>query len=162
LIHRAALIAACLFLSACATSPLDTSGVESTATPSETVGAFPAHRGARVQWGGRIVSVTNEADSTLVEVLSYPLGMDGMPNPYRRSSGRFILSRRGFLEPGDYSPGRLVTAVGTVEALMKTSVGENEILLPRLAAEQLKLWAGKYSYPDEPRFGFGVGISIGL
>lgn len=161
--HRVViLLASCLALAACATSPLDTSRVTSRATPGQLVEAMPGQRGARVQWGGHIVSITNQDRATLMEVLSYPLGRDGLPNTYGKPTGRFLLRREGFLEPQDYAPGRLVTVVGTVQSLTRTSVGETEFVVPLVKAEQLKLWTDQYGTRSRPRFGFGVGISVGF
>jgi len=162
------LLAACLAVAACATSPLNTSGVDSRANPQQMVAAMPQGedqgQGARVQWGGRIVSITNQDRATLVEVLSYPLGSDGLPDTYRKPTGRFVLRRAGFLEPQDYAPGRLLTVVGTVQALTRTTVDRTSLVVPLLGAEQLKLWDDQYPYHSRPRprFGFGVGINIGL
>lgn len=156
------LLAACLAVAACATSPLDTSRVNSRATPTQVAESTPKQRGTRVQWGGHIVSVTNRDRSTLLEVLSYPLARDGLPNTYRKPTGRFILRRRGFLEPQDYAPGRLVTVVGTVQSLTRTSVGQTELVVPLVRAEQLKLWEDRYNRRARPRLGLGVGISVGF
>lgn len=158
------ILAACLAAAACATSPLDTSGVDSRANPGQMVAAMPQGEGARVQWGGRIVSITNQDRATLVEVLSYPLGSDGLPDTYRKPTGRFVLRRAGFLEPQDYAPGRLLTAVGTVQALTRTTVDRTSLVIPLIRAEQLKLWDDQFQYHSRPRprFGFGVGINIGL
>lgn len=153
---------AVLALSGCATSPLDTSAVNSRATPSQVVENPAGHRGERIQWGGHIVSITNDGDKTLLEVLSYPVAYDGFPNTYRKPTGRFVLQRRGFLEPQDYAPGRLVTVVGTVDSLVTTSVEKTRFVVPLVKAEQLKLWPARYGGGGNPRFGFGVGISVGF
>jgi outer membrane lipoprotein len=161
--HRLVMLAAAsLVMTACATSSLDTSGVDNRATPAQTVGAMPGQQGTRVQWGGEIVDVTNREEATLIEVLSYPLGRDGLPNTYRKPTGRFVLRRAGFLEPQDYAPGRLLTVVGTIRALTRRTVGETELVVPLVSAEQLKLWRDRYESSPRSRFGFGVGISIGL
>jgi len=56
----------------------------------------------------------------------------------------------------------VLTVVGTVDSLMKTSVGDSELLVPLVRAEQLKLWADQYDDSERSRFSFGVGIGIGL
>ena len=157
------MIGACLSVVSCATSPLDTSQVSSGATPSQAVESISEVIGERVQWGGHIVSIRNQDQITLVEVLSYPLARDGLPNTYRKPTGRFLLRREGFLEPQDYAPGRLVTVVGPVRSLVKTSIEQTELLIPLVQAEQLRLWDLGYGYRDpRPRFGIGVGISVGF
>ena len=156
------LAAAGLSLSACATSPLDTTGVNSAATPSQAVATMPGSRGERVQWGGQIVSTVNRDQFTRIEVLSYPVARDGVPNSSRKPTGRFVLQHPGFLEPVDYAPGRTITVVGTVDALMETSVGEARFVVPLVRAEQLKLWPDRYGASSRSSFGFGVGISFGF
>lgn len=156
------LAAICLAATGCATSPLDTSGVTSRATPSQVVEAMPGSRGERVQWGGQIVSIVNRDQSTHIEVLSYPVARDGFPNSYRKPTGRFVLEHRGFLEPVDYAPGRTVTVVGTVDSLIETSVGEAVFVVPLVRADQLKLWPEGYGERSRSGFGFGVGISFGF
>lgn len=160
--YRTLILAAACLASACATSPLDTRSVNSQVSPSQVVGAMPAQRGTTVQWGGHIVSTVNRENSTFIEVLSYPLARDGFPNTNRKPTGRFVLRRQGFLEPQDYAPGRELTVVGDVQSLIETSVGETELLVPLVRAEQLHLWDDQYKGRSGPRFGFGLGINIGL
>lgn len=157
------LIVAC-FLAAtgCATSALDTSRVDNHATPHQMAEAMPGQGGARIQWGGRIVAIVNQEAATLIEVISYPLARDGLPNTFRKPTGRFVLRHEAFLEPQDHAPGRLLTVVGTVRTLTRVSVGEAELVVPLVRAEQLKLWEDRYESRSRPRFGFGVGINIGL
>lgn len=123
---------------------------------------MPDPRGSTVQWGGHIVSTVNRENSTIIEVLSYPLARDGFPNTSRKPTGRFVLRRQGFLEPQDYAPGRELTVVGSIQSLVETSVGETELLVPLVRAEQLHLWDDQYGGRSGPRFGFGLGINIGL
>lgn len=156
------LLAACLAVAACATAALDTSRVNSRTTPGRVVESMPGQQGARVQWGGEIVSIRNQEQATLIEVLSYPLARDGLPNTFQKPTGRFVLRRQTFLEPQDYAPGRLLTVVGTIRALTRTTVGDAELVIPLVSAEQLKLWDDQYDSRPPPRFGFGVGISVGF
>lgn len=158
----AALGTACVVIVACATSPMDTSAVNSQATPTQVSNSLPDHHGTRVQWGGHIVSIVNQDQVTVIEILSYPVSRDGMPNTYKKTTGRFVVRHQGFLEPEDYEPGRLLTVVGTVDTLVTTSVENTEFKVPLVTAEQLKLWSDRYSDRSQPRFGFGIGIGIGF
>jgi outer membrane lipoprotein len=153
---------ACLALAACATSPLDTSTVNSRATPTQVSETTPEQGDTRIQWGGHIVSIVNQDQVTVIEVLSYPVSRDGMPNTYKKTTGRFVVRHEGFLEPEDYEPGRLLTVVGKVDSLVTTSVEDTQFKVPLVTAEQLKLWPDRYSDRPYPRFGFGIGIGIGL
>lgn len=155
-----ALGAVCVMATACATSPLDTSTVNNKASPSQVSQALSDHRDTRVQWGGHIVSTVNQEQVTIIEVLSYPISRDGMPNTYKKTTGRFIVRYQGFLEPEDYEPGRLLTVVGRVDSLVTTSVEDTDFKVPRVAAEQLKLWSDRYRRDPYPRFGIGIGVGI--
>lgn len=156
------LLAACVGIIACATTPMDTSRVDSRATAAGIVEAMPGEQGSRVLWGGRIVAISNREQSTLIEMLSYPLARDGLPNTFRKPTGRFVLRHDGFLEPLDHAPGRLLTVVGAVRSLTRVAVGETELVVPLVEAEQLKLWDDGYEKRSRPRFGFGVGINVGF
>jgi outer membrane lipoprotein len=149
-----------VMITGCATSPLDTSTVNNTASPSQVSRALSDHRDTRIQWGGHIVSTVNQDKATIIEVLSYPVSRDGMPNTHKKTTGRFIVRYQGFLEPEDYEPGRLLTVVGRVDSLVTTSVEETKFKVPLVAAEQLKLWSDRYSRDPYPRFGIGIGVGI--
>ncbi len=147
-----------LFIAACAVTPaLDASGVNSRATPFDVSQDIDLARGKTVQWGGRILKVRNDAQQTRLEVLSFPLRRNGVPNESRRSTGRFLLLRAGFLEPIDYAPGRYVTVVGEIVGLERGRVGTAEYPLPVVRSRQTKLW------PRNSRtWGFLPFISIGV
>jgi outer membrane lipoprotein len=148
-------------LSGCATAPpLDTTGVDREVTPV-TAMAYPGQaRGQRVLWGGVIVSSRNLADGTELEVLAYPLTDAGEPDRTAEPSRRFLIAHSGYLEPVDYGPGRLVTAVGQVTGTRAGKVGETPYTYPVLAAEQLHLWPPQARRTD-PAVHFGVGIIFG-
>ena len=83
-----------------------TGGLAACASPAGTpVGGSAAATGQtaptgarRVEWGGTIIAVSNQRDSTELEVLAYPLTADGRPDVAAPSSGRFVAVRPGFLE----------------------------------------------------------------
>lgn len=145
---------------ACVRTPvLDTSEVNSFATPYEVTDGFPKDKGKRVNWGGQIISISNQADYTQMQVLAFPLAKDGYPNTYRKPVGRFVLNYPEFLEPDDYESGSLVTIVGTLTDLTAENIKDIEFVIPVVLAQQIQLWPRRrdYFYPS-----FGFGISIGL
>jgi outer membrane lipoprotein len=161
LLRRLPLMA--LLLAACAGRPaFDTSRVDLAATPRSAVAELPATVGTPVLWGGVILNTVNREASTRLEMLAYPL--DGNQKPMRDSDplGRFILERRGFLEPASYAEGRMLTAVGTVVGSESGRVGDSDYLYPVVEAGDLYLWPTERAYDRGSSVHFGVGVGIGF
>ncbi len=96
--------------------------------------------GARVRWGGRILSVENTAEATWLEVLALALGTDGEPDRDAPSEGRFLARVAGFLDPAVYAPDRLITLVGVLDKPVTRPVGEYPYVYPRLNVDVYYLW----------------------
>jgi outer membrane lipoprotein len=149
------LLIAFLLLSACAGGPtFDSSGVDRALTP-RGVAAAPQAAGKQVLWGGAIVRTSNLQDSTQVEVLAYPLDARERPQSERDPLGRFILEQRGYLEPGTYAEGRLLSVVGTVRGTRAGHVGEADYTFPVMDARQIHLW------PKDKGGGVSFGVGVG-
>jgi outer membrane lipoprotein len=164
-----------LILTACASTPVfDTAGVNRSLTPKGVTADPQSATGKKVQWGGVILGIANRQDSTVLEVLAYPLDGKARPQRDRAPQGRFFLHESGFLDPATYGEGRLITAVGTVTHTQPGKVGEAPYSYPVITARQLYLWA-----PDETRsetstffnigvgggsgnWGSGVGVGVGF
>jgi len=153
-------LAAILFLAGCATP-----------RPPELIGAsFPTaqhisrsvrdHRGSRFLWGGTILAIENRADSTVLEILAFPLDGAARPEVAEPPQGRFLAEQPGFLEPREYAPERLVTVSGRLRDVQEGRIGEQAYRFPYLDTETLVLWpksrTGSATYPDV-RVGVGVG-----
>ncbi len=108
-------------------------------------------------WGGTIISGKNLKDSTRLEVLAYPLDGDGWPGQDQKPLGRFFLSEQGYLETADYSKGRIITVVGTVQDIEQGKVGESPYIYPVLQSQQLHLW-DKIDQKSNTGVQFGIGI----
>lgn len=130
---------------------------ESGPTPAQIVKSGEA--AAVVHWGGRIVRVENLSDRTLVEVLSYPLDSDGVPQTDQAPGGRFMIEKPGFLEPHEYAPNRLIEVRGQLSGFRNGQVGDAEYRYPLVMAERLILRAEEASAAESPRFRFGFGTS---
>ncbi len=152
----AALLA--LALAGCAATPLEAP------RPAEPVEprAVTAERLPQTDqmWGGVIAEVDHGPETTVLEVLAYPLrGQE--PRTGAASQGRFRVVVDGFLDPVDYRPGRRVTATGPVTAVETGRIGEAEYRFPVLEARQLHLWpAGTPAAPGRVNFGIGIGIGL--
>ncbi len=147
-------------LSACAAAPRwEVSGVNKSVTPAQAAADIQSSRGQVVQWGGVIVSAQNLKDATQLEVLAYPLDESGRPRQDTQPLGRFLALKNGYLETVDWSPGRLATFIGPVQATRSGAIGESHYTYPVLSIQQSYLWP-KISNHSEPRFHFGIGIGL--
>ncbi len=152
-----------LLLSACASGPgFDTQRVKLEATPRSAVAELPAARGQLVLWGGTILSTSNLESHTRLEVLAFPLNRRQMPQRNSDPLGRFILERKGFLEPTSYTEGRMVTVVGTVARSENGKVGSSDYLYPVIEASELYLWSRDSEKSNLSNVHFGIGVGIGL
>lgn len=113
-----------------------------------------------VYWGGRIVRVENLRDSTLIEVLAFPLDGGGRPQTDQAAEGRFIIESPGFLEPHEYAPDRLIEVRGKLAGFRNGRVGKAEYRYPLVMAERLTLRAAGTAGSTGggvPQFNFGFG-----
>lgn len=151
-----------LLLAACAGAPVfDTADIDRALTPRAVTAAPDAAMGRKVLWGGVILNTTNLRDSTLVEVLAYPLDSGEWPLRDQDPLGRFFLLKDGYLEPANYAEGRLLSVTGTVTGTRVGQVGEAGYTYPVISAQQLHLWS-RDSARDRTRVIFGLGVGVGL
>lgn len=153
---------------------LSIAGCTTTGSVSVPAGIYPAQlsqsadssvKGKDFTWGGSVISVKNLEDRTLLEIMAYPLDSKGVPNISGGSQGRFIADRRGFLEPAEYSAGKLVTITGPMLGYTDGKVGDAVYRYPALNAIQIKHWSDAVSrqdrFPVKPRVNIGFGFGSG-
>ena len=104
-----------------------------------------AYQGTIVIWGGRIINITNDVNSSAMYVLCLPLDNGGRPVREAGSPGRFIASSKDFLDPEIYQSGRLVTIAGSIAGLESQPIQNSRYNYPVLDVKQIHLW------PNEPR-----------
>jgi len=144
-------------LTGCATpSSLDTTKVNSTVQPKEANSSSDSYLNKIVHWGGTILELKNLRDQTEVTVLGFPFDSSGAPNTGQKPIGRFILIKKGFLEPLDFRKGKVISAVGSISGKREGQVGESDYTYSLMEAQQIQLW------PDPPQRGFGSHFSIGV
>lgn len=137
----AALFAAAMLLTACATIPESLQPVPDRQPGLAEVLQDPdAFEGADVIWGGVIASVSNLADGTHLEIVSRPLGRDTRPVSGDRSDGRFRAFFPGFLDPQVYTRLREVTVRGRVTGVTDGVVGMFPYTFPQIEAAAVHLW----------------------
>ena len=139
---------------------LATSPAETAIEPRQVVAGSAT--GQQVAWGGTLIRVENLRDRTRLEVLAYPLDRDGVPRINEQPTGRFLADHWGFLDPGDYTPGRRVTVRGTITGSESGKVGDAAYVYPRVEAVDTRLWQsvtatqGSGWWPPQLHIGIGV------
>lgn len=147
-----------LWLSACATPPLNDEVVSVQLTP-EQIRQQPEAAKGTVIWGGVIVSSVNLMDRTQFEVLAYPLDRHQRPATEQKSLGRFLLQSPDYIETENYAPGRELTAIGSLQGLTKGEVGNAKYQYPTVTVSDVHLWHTDHSH-EKPRFIFGISLNL--
>ena len=102
-----------------------------------------------VRWGGEILGLRNNRETTEIEVYARPLYRDGEPRPEGGESVRFIARIGQFLDPAEFSPGKRLTVRGRLVPAVTRPVGEYPYLFPVVAVDVYNLWP-EYRPPAEP------------
>ena len=97
-------------------------------------------KGKVLRWGGAIAKVENKPDSTVFEMVYYPLNGYGRPNSGEESMGRFRIHVKGFMDPMVYQLGRLMTFTAELNGLETGLVGEHEYVFPTANVKAYYLW----------------------
>lgn len=118
-------------------------------------------KGKILRWGGAIAKVENKPDSTVFEMVYYPLNGYGRPISGEESMGRFRIRVNGFMDPMVYQVGRLMTFTGLLNGLEKGLVGEHEYVFPAADVKAYYLWknvqrinvSGVHAWPNQYWYG---------
>ncbi|NCP64423.1 MAG: Slp/YeaY family lipoprotein [Paraglaciecola sp.] len=126
----------------CSTIPDKIEVPEGTALVSYETAASQADtvKGQTARWGGVIAKVENKAESTLLEVVYYPLRSYGRPVSADESIGRFRVYVQGFMDPMVYKVGRSMTFTGEFVGIEEGLVGEHKYMFPTLQSSAYYLW----------------------
>ncbi len=150
-----------LLAGGCAQSPVAPRDAEVAPYGPAHVLSGDAPAGETVVWGGRIVAVKPLADRTELVIASYPLDRADRPRIRERAGVRFVMVDARFLEPVDWSPGRFVTVLGTIEGIEDRLTGEHLHAHPVIHAERVHLWpADPVEWRTQPVFNIGVGVRL--
>lgn len=153
--HRLSLIIATLMVSGCASQvpiPISTTPAANLSV-AEVRADIDRFKGSEVRWGGVITRIDNQASHTWIEIVSHELSKRGEPNSGSQSSGRFIASFEGFIDPLVYGNGRLLTVAGTVTEVTTRNIGEYSYTFPVVTVTSSHLWPIEIiepPYPDYP------------
>ncbi len=139
----------CLLLTACnSLMPDSIRGTETQSVSAAQVQQNPSRfAGAKVRWGGQIMSVKNLAGSTRIEVLSRELDSKGEPRENSPAGARFMAEVPGFLDPEAYAEKRSITLVGRCAGVQEGKIGEFLYQYPMIQADSHHLWPIKVQLP---------------
>jgi len=101
---------------------------------------IPSYLNSSFRWGGTIINVTNEKDSSQIQILFYPISRYGQPQTNRKTEGRFAITSPKFLDPAIYKEGSKVTVTGSLTGEIKQKIGEKVLTLPLLSLDNIHLW----------------------
>ncbi len=156
-------LSAVLALPGCATTDCVGSVGNPKLTPAQ-VSTTQGHAGELQRWGGALAEAHNLRDSTELTVVGYPLDGCGRPRLSAAPVGRFIAVAPGYLETGDYRPGRTVTATGLITGTREGQVGNAPYRFPLLSNAKVRLWPDALESSDGyagPRPWVSIGIGGG-
>lgn len=167
------LAAAVLSLSGCVTVPDAIKGTSPTPQDDlvRVMNAPQLYVGQASRFGGRVVSIRNEADRTRLEIASLPLDSAAKPRLNYPSEGRFIAYVHRFLEPVDFQD-RLITVVGPITGTEQGTIGDRPYRYVVVEVQGYQRWNvaqrvvnpygpgpwgwhGRYGYGWGPGWGFG-------
>ncbi|PWD66609.1 Slp family lipoprotein [Pectobacterium parmentieri] len=133
--------AAALLLSGCVTVPDAIKGTSPMPQDDlvRVMNAPQIYVGQESRFGGRVVSIRNEANKTRLEIASMPLDSGAKPLLDMPSEGRFIAYVNRFLEPVDFKD-QLVTVVGPIVGTEQGAIGDKPYRYVVIDAQGYKRW----------------------
>lgn len=139
------LLSSLFFLGACTSMPPDIRSFPAVDTPYQQISQnADTYKDVPIRWGGTVIEVENEADSSLMQVLYYPINRQGYPQTDQSSEGRFAAETSEFLDPAIFTKGTEVTITGSVKGYIERNVGNKTIHIPLITAQAIHLWPLSY------------------
>lgn len=133
---------AALFATGCASTLPRNIGQAPAGDPSVTMvrADITGHVGQAVRWGGTIIDVNNDEESSQLEIIARELRRDGRPGGEDSSPGRFIAEVDGFLDPAIFAIGRDITVFGPVTGELRGELGSRTYSYPVVQIQEYQLW----------------------
>lgn len=131
-----------LSLTACSTLPpeLNAHNTEEPITDFYQWKEIPASQQKDVRLGGSIISITNLANKTRLEIANIPINKAGRPNIDYPAQGRYVVYFDSFLDPVAYPVGSLITVVGKTAPSEKGKIGDYEYTFPVIEGYGRRTW----------------------
>lgn len=130
-----------LALTGCATVPDVIKGTGSSLVTdfSAAQKAPQAYKGMEARFGGRVLNVLNQPDTTQLEIAVMPLNSSGAPFLGSASVGRMYARINGFHEPSNFRD-QYVTVIGTLNGTKQGKIGEVEYTFPVIDVTGYQRW----------------------
>lgn len=158
---RPYLLLPCLLLSACTgLPPAIVNAPAMQLSYNQVSHDINRYQNAPVRWGGVIIDVENEAQSSLMQVVFYPLDYNGRPQLHKGGEGRFVVKSPEFLDPAVYTKDKEITVAGVIAGNIERIVGKRIIQVPLISTTAIHIWptySSRYDYPyygPYPYFGY--------
>jgi len=107
----------------------------------QVLGQIDDYVNRAVRWGGKIITVNNDDQQSLIQVVQFPLNGFGEPIVGKTSQGRFLIQSKQFLDPEIFKPGRLATFSGIIHAQQQKIVDKKTLYLPVIQLHEMHLWS---------------------
>jgi len=135
-----------LISSGCATTEdLEPSGPRLTYAQLRT--APETYRGQTITLGGKVLSAKRLKEETRIEILQLPLASSLKPTfDLSTSQGRFLATKKQFLDPATVPSGTFVTITGEVTGSVILPLDEMDYTYPVVEIKNLRVW----SQEEEP------------
>jgi len=135
-----------LFLVACSSLPKTIQDPPSYDLQLENVaGQSSDYVNKPIRWGGMIITVNNDDQQSLLQIVHFPLNGFAKPDVTRESQGRFLIQTEQFLDPEVYKFGRLATFSGIIHSEQQRLVDKKTLLLPVVEMTESYLWPKELS-----------------
>ena len=133
-------LSALLIVSGCATED----SFESTGprlTYAQLKAAPETYRGQPIILGGKVLSAKRLKEETRIEILQLPLASSLRPTfDLSTSQGRFIATKKEFLDPATIPSGTFVTVTGEVTGSVILPLDETDYTFPAVEIKTLRVW----------------------
>lgn len=155
-----------LFLAGCASGPIKPETELTDLTVKEIRAGIVDRQtnelpSGNVIWGGVILNTQNLEKGSQIEVMAYPLDRRQRPMVAKEPHGRFLVSYESFLEPLDYTEGRVISLSGEIAGITDGTIGQATYRYPTVVATDLHLWREDELH-IKPRILFGFGVNLEL
>lgn len=117
---------------------------------NETQNQIENFANQEVRWGGEVVSVENHNDSSIIQIVQYPLNHYGKPITNQSSDGRFLAKTTEFIDPVVYKEGTLLTFTGTLDGEAIRKIDQKQLNMPVVNVSSMYKWQSHPSVRRDP------------
>lgn len=130
-------------------------------TYAQLKAAPETYKGQTITLGGKVLSAKRLKEETRIEILQLPLVSSLKPTlDLSTSQGRFMATKKEFLDPATIPAGTFVTITGEVAGSVVLPLDETEYAYPVVEIKTLRVWS-KEEEPPRIRPYLGPGYYWG-